>query len=139
MGEVMVSVQLRNFWQIETVARGLIPEFEVTSLTVDMVVDTGAVMILLPQDMVEKLDLSQSGKVIVTYADERKEERDLAKGLEVTVGDRSMVTDCIVGPPACEPLLGQIVLEELDLIVDCGRKALVPRPESPFLPLLKMK
>ena len=29
-----------------------------------------------------------------------------------------MNTDCLVGPPRCEPLLGQVALERLDLIVD---------------------
>ena len=29
--------------------------------------------------------------------------------------------DCLVGPVGCEPLIGQIVLEALDLIVDCSR------------------
>ena len=63
----------------------------------------------------------------------------MAQGLEITIGNRSMVTDCIIGPPLCEPLLGQLVLEELDLLVDASRKSLVPRPESPNLPLLKLK
>ena len=50
-----------------------------------------------------------------------------------------MVTDCVIGPPLCEPLIGQLVLEELDLVVDCARNTLGPRPESPNLPLLKLK
>jgi hypothetical protein len=36
-------------------------------------------------------------------------------------------------------LIGQLVLEELDLVVDCARNTLGPRPESPTLPLLKLK
>ena len=55
------------------------------------------------------------------------------------MGDRFMFTDCIVGPPLCEPLIGQIILEALDLIVDPGKQTIGPRPESPYLPLLKMK
>jgi hypothetical protein len=45
----------------------------------------------------------------------------------------------VIGPPLCEPLIGQLVLEELDLVVDCARNNLGPRPESPNLPLLKLK
>ncbi|KJU81800.1 hypothetical protein MBAV_006007 [Candidatus Magnetobacterium bavaricum] len=60
-------------------------------------------------------------------------------GLEVNIGNRTMVTDCIIGPPLCEPLLGQIALEELDLIIDAQRKTLGPRPESPNLPLLNLR
>jgi len=32
-----------------------------------------------------------------------------------------------------------VVLETMDLLVDCAQQKLVPRPESPFLPLLKLK
>ncbi len=96
-------------------------------------------MVMLPQDEVEQLGLDQGGRVIVTYADERKEERLVALGLEITIGTRAMVTDCVIGPPLSEPLIGQLVLEELDLVVDCSSKTLGPRPESPNLPLLKLK
>jgi len=50
-----------------------------------------------------------------------------------------MNTDCIVGPPESEALIGQIILEELDLIPDCQKQTLTPRPESPIYPSLKMK
>jgi len=38
-----------------------------------------------------------------------------------------------------EPLIGQVVLEALDLIADCGNRTLSPRSESPDYPLLKLK
>jgi hypothetical protein len=50
-----------------------------------------------------------------------------------------MNTDCVVGPPLSEALIGQVILEELDLIPDCQKQILTPRPESPIYPLLKMK
>ena len=139
MGEVKVTVLLRNYGSLWAAKNGYIPANKIQSSELNMLVDTGAVLILLPQDEVEKLGLEAFKKVIVTYADERREERWVASGVEVTIGDRSMVTDCIIGPPLCEPLIGQIVLEELDLVIDPSRKTLSPRPESPNLPLLKLK
>ena len=50
-----------------------------------------------------------------------------------------MSIDCVVGPPLGEPLIGQVILESLDLIADCRNQTLAPRPESPDYPLLKMK
>ncbi len=97
--------------------------------------------VLLPEDEVGKFGLSRlsrGGRVIVTHADDCREELPVARGLEVSLLGRSMVTDCVIGPPLCEPLIGQLVLEELDLIVDCARNTLGPRPESPNLPLLKL-
>lgn len=44
----------------------------------DAVVDTEAVMLSVPQDVIEKLELEIVRKVVITYADERKEERPVA-------------------------------------------------------------
>jgi predicted aspartyl protease len=139
MGEVKIKVKLKNYGSSWAAKKGFIDQSEVETSEVDMLVDTGAVMIFLPQDEVEKLGLVPESKIVVTYADERKEERWVAKGLEVTILNRSMVTDCIIGPPLCEPLLGQLVLEELDLMVDSLKQTVVTRPESPNLPLLNVK
>ena len=73
---------------------------------------------------------------IVTYADERKE-RPVAGPVTVRIGDRFMSTDVIVGPPLSEPLIGQVILEVLDLIADCAKQALHPR--MPDYPLLNLK
>lgn len=139
MGEVVVDVNLENFGDRYAFKRGFIKEEEIQALKTQAIVDTGAVMVMLPQDMVEELGLDIKEKVIVTYANEEKEERDVAGVVTLKIGKRMMNTDCIVGPPRSEPLIGQIVLEELDLIVDCNKKTLTPRPESPYLPLLKLK
>lgn len=50
-----------------------------------------------------------------------------------------MKTDCLIGPPQCEPLIGQLVLERLDLIIDPLKGTITPRPESPYLVSLKLK
>jgi len=139
MGEVKVEVELENAADRELVLRGYLKEEERRSFKVPVLVDSGAVMLVLPQDQVEALGLREVGKAIVTYADERKEERPLAGIVTVRVGNRVASVNCVVGPPNSEPLLGQVVLEMMDLLVDCTQQKLVPRPESPFLPLLKMK
>lgn len=139
MEEVRTKARLRNFGDVIGLIRGDRTKDQVPTSELECIVGTGAVMVLLPQDEVEKLDLMPGDPVIVTHADERKEERDTARGLEVTIGNRTMVTDCVVEPPLCEPLIGQLVMEELDLVVDCQRQSLGPRPESPNRPLLKLK
>jgi clan AA aspartic protease len=132
MGEVRTHVILENesdTWLKKTPRR----------IEIDALVDTGAVMTLLPQDVVEALGLPVDGNITVTLANEQKIELPRARFLSLTIGDRQMDTDCLVGPPECEPLVGQLVLERLDLIVDPGKQTLSPRPESPFRPSLKLK
>ncbi len=73
----------------------------------------------------------------MTYADERRDERPLAGPVTVRIGNRAMITNCVVGPPLSEPLIGHVVLETLDLIADCTNRTLTPR--YPDHPLLKLK
>ena len=137
MGEINASVVLENPGDRDYFRRGYGQESDVRRSTVDAIVDTGAVMLVLPQNVVERLGLEQRGTVMVTYADERQDERPIAGPVTVWIGNRSLNTDCIVGPPLSEPLIGQVVLETLDLIADCANRTLEPR--FPDYPLLKLK
>ena len=139
MGEIVASMELENTDDRGVVSEGLRDESTVRRATVEGVVDTGAVMLVLPEDVVGRLGLATQRKVVVTYADERRELRPVAGPVTVQIGDRGMNADCIIGPPLSEPLIGQIVLEALDLVADCGNRTLGPRPESPDYPLLKLK
>jgi len=96
-------------------------------------------MLLLPQDIVEVLGLKKTDRAIVSLANDEKIELDIAGTISLTALDRKMKTDCLVGPPLCEPLVGQIILERLDLIIDPIKQIVTTRPESPYLPSLKLK
>jgi len=67
-------------------------------------------MTLLPKEVVDLLKLPDSGSVIVTYADELKKQLEQVGPVKIQIGDRSGNFDCVVGPPNCEPLIGQTVL-----------------------------
>nr|VFJ56994.1 MAG: hypothetical protein BECKFW1821B_GA0114236_10316 [Candidatus Kentron sp. FW] len=128
MGEVRTRLLVENTLDASK------PGFEIDSL-----VDTGAVMSMLPEDMVDKLAVPIIDKAIVTLANEQSEEMAVAGPITMTVGNRKMFGSCLVGAPESEPLIGQLVLESLDLIVDCPRNTLRPRPESPAYPSYKLK
>ena len=139
MGEIVASVELENAADRGIVNQGLRDESTIRRTTVEGVVDIGAVMLMLPENVVSRLGLERQREVVVTYADERNETRPVAGPVTIHIGNRFMNTDCVVGPPLSEPLIGQIVLEALDLIADCTNRTLAPRPESPDSPLLKLK
>ena len=139
MGEISVSVALENTADRNIAGAGLRDESTIRRTRVDGVVDTGAVMLVLPENVVDRLGLERQRKVVVSYADDRRESRSVAGPVTIHIGDRFMITECVVGPPLSEPLIGQIVLEALDLIADCTNRTVAPRPESPDYPLLKLK
>ncbi len=127
MGEIVVDCGLENPGDRAIVEWGLAAQATVRRSRVDGIVDTGAVMLVSPQNVVERLRLKTRRTVVVTYADERKEERSVAGPVTIEVCDRFMSIDCVVGRPLSEPLIGQVVLESLDLIADCANRTLTPR------------
>lgn len=139
MGHIITTIELVNAADLTASESGYIDESDVRRYSMEALVDTGSVMLALPQDVVEHLGLKERRKVAVTYADNRKEQRSIAGPLLVKVTGREMFTECVVVPPTSEALIGQIILEELDLIADCQKQALYPRPESPIYPLLNLK
>ena len=139
MGEVRASVVLENGGDVDLAERGILDRASIRRVETEMLVDTGAVVVLLPQDMTEALGLRQIDKRVVVLANDQKVEMAIAGSLLLTAAGRTMSTECLVGPPRCEALLGQVVLESLDLIVDPAKHQLTVRPESPFLPMVKLK
>jgi predicted aspartyl protease len=139
MGEIRAKVLLENNDDLALAAARKLARRKVRAVEIDAVVDTGAVLLLLPQDVVEALGLQKMGTAIVQLANDQKIEMVRAGTLRLTVAGRTMPIDCLVGPPGCEALVGQIVMESLDLIADPLKRTLTPRPESPFLPTLKLK
>lgn len=139
MGEIVVEITLENFFDRILMLESKLEANNIRQHHMSALVDTGAVMLALPQDVIEKLGLKKVRKVIVTYADERREERDVFAPVYLQIGNRPLVTEAVAGPPLSEALIGQVILEELDLLVDCQNQTLLPRPESPIYPSLKMK
>ena len=78
MGEIVTRIELENATDRGNVRDGLREEAVVRRTMVDGVVNSSTMMLMLPQNVVERLGLASHGKVVVSSADERKEERDVA-------------------------------------------------------------
>ena len=138
MGEIVVDVGLENAKDRGLFEAGHLREAEIRRTRVRAVADTGAVMLALPEDVVERLGAQEVGSIACTYADGRQGERPIAGPLTVHIGDRWTYARCVVIPTGADPLVGQLVMEELDLVADCVTRTLGPRPESPDRPLLRL-
>ena len=98
MGEIVVDAELENPGDRDYFERGYGKESDIRRTTVKAVVDTGAVIPMLPQNVVERLGANVRRTVIVTHADERKEERPVAGPITIHLCNRFMSVDCVSGP-----------------------------------------
>jgi len=71
MGEIRVRMRLENEGDLYLHDRRKLSRKKVRKAEIEAVVDTGAVMMLLPQELVEQLGLRRAGKVVVRLANER--------------------------------------------------------------------
>lgn len=108
------------------------------SIEVDAVIDTGATMLVLPQNLVDQLDLRKIRQATVRYANNQRHQKSIFAGLLLEIQGRVGSFDVLAEEEGTEPLIGQIVLEELDLIVDSSARKLIPNPRSPEMPMVEI-
>ena len=95
-------------------------------------------MMVLPADAVSRLGLLPAGYRKVRYADGRVAEVPWVSGIRITILGRETVINALVEAAGTTPLIGQIPLEELDLLVDPKSRELRVNPASPDAPLLDL-
>ncbi|MBI5528729.1 MAG: aspartyl protease family protein [Deltaproteobacteria bacterium] len=108
------------------------------SIVVEAVVDTGATMLVLPENLVSELGLRKIREVTVKYANNTTQKKEIFAGLLIEIKGRIGNFDALAEVEGSEPLIGQIVLEELDLVVEPRTRSLIPNPRSPELPMVEI-
>lgn len=121
MGYVHAEIKLKN------------PRLtDLKPLWVRAMVDTGALMLCIPEAVATQLQLATNSQREITVADGRKSLVPYVGPIEVSFANRS----CFVGALVLgdEVLLGAIPMEDMDLLVSPAQQKLVVNPESPFFP-----
>ena len=133
----MTHLKLTNDADAQYAQRGLIQPSEVRRATVEALVDTGATMLVLPEDLVAALGLPHRPNPRRTkLADGTVIAIPWVGGVLIEILGREMTCDALVMPAGSTPLIGQIPLEGLDLIVDPKSRDVHVNPASPDTPLL---
>ncbi len=91
---------------------------------VELLVDTGATLLVVPQDLANRLGLTARRNQPVVIAGGRREVWPVAE-VRLTLDGQEVTTPCFIAPGG-PPLLGAVALESLFLLVDPVAKRLVP-------------
>lgn len=136
MGAVRVQVKLTNATDEELVNRGLLDPTLLRVYETQALVDSGATRTVLPISVVQYLGLRIRGQEIAKYADGRQEAVGLTGPVIIELLSRETIEAAMV--TGDEVLIGQTVLETLDLLVDCKNQRLIPNPANPDQPVLRV-
>ncbi len=126
MGKITEKIKVKNLFEPEK------------TVELEAVIDTGATMLVLPENIVKELGLKKMREVVVRYANNKTEIKSVYGVVTVEICGRAGEFDVLAEPPDSQPLLGQIILEQLDLIVDPVARKVIPNPRSPEMPMVEI-
>lgn len=134
---VTSDIVLANNEDVALAARGALAPDNVRRVRAKGIVDTGANHVVLPKTIADQLGLPIHGTATVRYADNRTVTRTIVKQLSLETAGREGTFRAVVEPDRDTVLIGVLVLEDLDLIVDPGRETLVPRDPEHFTSVIE--
>jgi clan AA aspartic protease len=137
MGEVRVTVKLANVSDVASAADGKLDPSAVRTVEADALVDTGAVRSCVPRPLLDRLGIQPLGHTMVEYAKGQKEAVGVAYGVMFDILHRQTSDDALV--LGDEVLIGQTLLEKMDLLVDCTNRRVIPNPAHPDVAVNKLK
>lgn len=137
MGEVRVKVKLTNAIDAGMARRGKISNDEIRTYEANALIDTGAVSSVVPLNVMKQLGVLSIGTRVAEYADGRKDAFDLTEPIVFDIIGRETTESAMV--LGDEVIIGQTVLEVIDMFVDCANRRLVPNPAHPDQPVVKIK
>ncbi|MBM3239066.1 clan AA aspartic protease [Candidatus Poribacteria bacterium] len=127
MGRFSVEFKLANSIDAGLVRRGLLTPEQVRQVKIRGVVDTGATRLVIPAKVSEQLGAREVSDTQVRYADNRTVTRKLVDDVQVELLGRQGTFRAVVEPGRDSALIGAIVLEDLDFVVDRTTQTLRPR------------
>jgi clan AA aspartic protease len=133
MGLVYAEIELTSVDDMVLHRRGFIDESEIKQITVNALVDSGAYMLTINDDVRNQLDLPLIEKQFATLADDTQVEVEVVGPVDVRFENRSTTCRAVVLPNAGEVLLGAIPMEDMDVLIHPREEKLVVNPKHPYV------
>ncbi len=139
MGLIYAEIELINGEDIALARKNIIGEDEIKSMTVNMLVDTGSIMLAINENIQEQLQLPVVETRKAQLANGQIVECEVVAPVELRFRNRQTTCRAMVLPGDSEPLLGAIRLEDMDVLIHPTRQELIVNPDHPYFAQMKMK
>ncbi len=133
MGLVYAEIDIISVDDIVLHRRGFLDESEIKKVSVTALVDSGAYMLSINENIKTQLDLPVIENQFVTLADESTIEVEIVGPVEVKFENRSTTVRAVVLPGDAEVLLGAIPMEDMDVLIDPRQRKLIVNPKHPYV------
>jgi clan AA aspartic protease len=139
MGLVYAEIELINGDDLAMVRRQKMDADEVRRMTVTSLVDTGAYMLCINEEIQEQMQFPVVEKRKGQMANGDIAEFDVVSSVELRFKNRRTMCNAMVLPSGNEVLLGAIPLEDMDVLIHPQRQELIVNPDHPYFAQMKLK
>ncbi|MBC8095279.1 MAG: clan AA aspartic protease [Akkermansiaceae bacterium] len=128
MGKVITRIKVVNWFDLESLAAGT-SKGQPRAVEAEALVDTGAVKFYLQSSIIRELGLRPVGEIISRTMSNRSEPRTVYSPVALEIQGRTGRFDVVEIPDSLPNIVGQILLEDMDWVVDCRNQRLISNPE----------
>ena len=114
---VQAEITLKNAGDVMNVQRGIISGSEIRQKTLTALVDTGAITVVINEEIRQILGLEIKGSRPVLLADGKTHNCAVTEPVDIHWKNRDTTCRALVMPDSKYVLLGALPLEDMDLVV----------------------
>ncbi len=127
MGRTTEKIIIRNYADVVKASEGLINTSQIRTVEIDAIVDTGATYVCIGREEIERLGLPFHNTVSIKTANGPTERRTF-EGAKIELNDRTFVMEVMENDDDTPALIGYLLLEALDFVVDPKTQSVIPNP-----------
>jgi clan AA aspartic protease len=139
MGKIYADIEIISNDDLTLERKGYIKKNQIRRMTVNMLVDSGAYNLAINENIKTQLGLEKLDEQMFELADGTLQKFEVVGPVEVRFKNRQTTTRAVVLPGNIEPLLGQIPMEDMDVVLFPREERMDINPNTPFMPKKALK
>ena len=139
MGLVYAEIEIINSSDVAVANAGFIKKEQIRKIKTRAMVDGGAYMMAINENIKMQLGLTKVDERIAVLANGHEVKLEVVGPVEIRFMNRKSIASAMVLPDDSEVLLGAIPMEDMDVIIDPLKQELMVHPERPYIPKMSLK
>jgi len=139
MGLIYADIELTNCDDQALARRGYLAESQIKKMKTSALVDSGAYMLSINEQIKTQLDLPVLEEQTVELADGSLKKVEIVGPVDIRFENRQTTSRAVVLPHSNDVLLGSIPMEDMDVLIDPKRQKLIVNPAHPYMAQKPMK
>lgn len=133
MGLIRTEIEITNGDDLALLRKSIITKDKVKRMMVNVLVDSGAYMLAINENIRTQLDLPTVDSRLAEMANGETIRLDVVGPVELRFGTRRSSVDAMVLPGNSECLLGAIPMQDMDLVIFEKEEKIMVNPEQPYI------